>query len=284
MADLTPQMRAPAKPRRRAESLVGFRFGEYVVTELESPRAYGKDGRYIRRYVCHCSCGVRRVIAASTIKGRPPYSCVTCRRSKGLKPTEAFRSARKEFSKTNFAQLAHVDVSPGMRVGRFTVTKQVQTKGSLKWLCRCDCGNLREKTPTELRNDAIGDCSDCARARRAMSIEYSALQHITNNYTQRAKKRKLLFELSKDDVIALITQECSYCGQMRSNTYKKPGTEDTYRYNGIDRVDPTKGYTSCNVVPCCSNCNVAKLDRSKDEFIAHVRQIVEHLNLEIPRS
>jgi hypothetical protein len=29
---------------------------------------------------------------------------------------------------------------------------------------------------------------------------------------------------------------------------------------------------------------VAKLDRSKDEFIAHIKQIVEHLNLVNTRS
>jgi len=70
-----------------------------------------------------------------------------------------------------------------------------------------------------------------------------------------------------------------YCGVSSGNTYKKPTTEDVYHYNGLDRVDPTGCYTADNVVACCGSCNVAKLDRSKDECIAHVRRIVEHLNV-----
>jgi hypothetical protein len=39
-------------------------------------------------------------------------------------------------------------------------------------------------------------------------------------------------------------------------------------YSGIDRIDPTHGYISDNVVPCCRTCNVAKLKMTRDEFLA----------------
>jgi hypothetical protein len=37
-------------------------------------------------------------------------------------------------------------------------------------------------------------------------------------------------------------------------------------YNGIDRVDSTKGYFNENVVSCCKVCNRAKSNLSLDEF------------------
>jgi len=80
-------------------------------------------------------------------------------------------------------------------------------------------------------------------------------------------------------VLQLIQSGCSYCGEAASNTYKKPSTGELYHYNGIDRVNPAEGYIVDNVVTCCSSCNVAKLDRSRDEFVAHARRITEHLSV-----
>ena len=49
--------------------------------------------------------------------------------------------------------------------------------------------------------------------------------------------------------------------------------------NGIDRIDSTLGYTSANTVPCCSLCNSMKSTLSPDNFIAHIKQILFHLNV-----
>jgi len=45
--------------------------------------------------------------------------------------------------------------------------------------------------------------------------------------------------------------------------------------NGIDRVDSSRdiGYTIGNCVPCCTDCNIAKLDRTVKEFLDHVERI-----------
>jgi hypothetical protein len=36
------------------------------------------------------------------------------------------------------------------------------------------------------------------------------------------------------------------------------GSRGIYTYNGIDRVDNSKGYTPENTVPCCKICNKIK--------------------------
>jgi hypothetical protein len=40
-----------------------------------------------------------------------------------------------------------------------------------------------------------------------------------------------------------------------------------YVYNGIDRLDNTKGYTIDNIVPCCYKCNVLKKDFTIDSMV-----------------
>ena len=47
-------------------------------------------------------------------------------------------------------------------------------------------------------------------------------------------------------------------------------------YNGIDRLDPTRGYIAKNVVPCCKTCNVAKLRMSREEFLNWVWRVAAH--------
>lgn len=42
----------------------------------------------------------------------------------------------------------------------------------------------------------------------------------------------------------------------------------------IDRVDSSIGYVESNCVACCAQCNIAKSDYTKDEFVAMARRIV----------
>ncbi len=66
-----------------------------------------------------------------------------------------------------------------------------------------------------------------------------------------ANVRELSFKLSKDQARGLHKGKCVYCG-------KKPSQGRHYKFNGIDRLDNTKGYTVQNCVSCCRPCNRAK--------------------------
>lgn len=46
-------------------------------------------------------------------------------------------------------------------------------------------------------------------------------------------------------------------------------------YNGLDRLDNTKGYTKDNVAPCCTVCNSAKGTLTVTEFSEWVERIYE---------
>ena len=44
-------------------------------------------------------------------------------------------------------------------------------------------------------------------------------------------------------------------------------------YNGLDRVDSSKGYVMSNVQPCCTRCNYAKHTGTVDEFFGWVARV-----------
>jgi len=47
-------------------------------------------------------------------------------------------------------------------------------------------------------------------------------------------------------------------------------------YNGVDRIDSTKGYIKDNLVPCCEICNKAKSNLDIEIFLNWVNRIKKH--------
>jgi len=51
---------------------------------------------------------------------------------------------------------------------------------------------------------------------------------------------------------------------------------------GLDRVDSDKGYIPGNVVQCCWTCNRMKGEHPLDEWTAHMKKVLEHLESSDP--
>jgi len=85
-------------------------------------------------------------------------------------------------------------------------------------------------------------------------------------YKRSAKKRKLEWDLTEEQFSKITQQDCYYCGAEPNNIAKQKGKYGEYTYNGLDRVDNTKGYTIDNVVSCCKFCNVAKNNHTLQEY------------------
>lgn len=64
----------------------------------------------------------------------------------------------------------------------------------------------------------------------------------------------------------MTSQPCYYCGDVKN-------------YNGIDRVDSSKGYILNNCVPCCEICNKMKLNYTVDSWILHMKKVIEHMEV-----
>ena len=62
---------------------------------------------------------------------------------------------------------------------------------------------------------------------------------------------------------------------------RKDYTGEQFRYNGVDRIDNSRGYEEGNVVPCCRQCNWSKRDLTTEQFLAWVLRVNKHLLHEI---
>lgn len=109
----------------------------------------------------------------------------------------------------------------------------------------------------------------------------ASINGLLNRCIQNAKRRKLDWSLSKATFISLIFGNCVWCGcspferynvAVSKNGYSqtkhqtKRVTEGWIYFNGIDRIDSSKGYEDGNVQSCCKFCNYAKNDRTDNEF------------------
>jgi hypothetical protein len=69
-----------------------------------------------------------------------------------------------------------------------------------------------------------------------------------------------------------------------SRSQRKNAKVDTFRWNGIDRIDSSRGYTPENTVPCCSTCNLMKSDSTHEAFLAHIEAIYAHQHRRQPQQ
>lgn len=152
------------------------------------------------------------------------------------------------------------------------------------WKFKCDCGNEVLKTLFDIRRGDTKSCG-CVKKKRAEDGIYtlpdgeSSFRALFDVYKKRASSKNLEFLLSRDDFIKLTSSNCHYCGQEPSQHHlANKGSNGYYIYNGIDRINSSKGYSLDNTVSCCKLCNFAKRDLSYEDFIKWLKKAYEHLN------
>lgn len=167
----------------------------------------------------------------------------------------------------------------GTRFGKWTVT-EVRVPGKNNTKVVCDCGTERFTVANHLVSGKSTQCRSCAgrsnpgnEGRRKSGVHLSAM-HKYHEYRRGAKNAGRDFELSFDYFMVITQQDCHYCDEAPSNVNKvdKEWAED-FVYNGIDRLDSTKGYTEDNVLPCCKYCNYMKRELTYSEFTARISRI-----------
>lgn len=79
-----------------------------------------------------------------------------------------------------------------------------------------------------------------------MNILSSKFSKRHRSYKHEDKKKGFEYDLSLEQVKALLVLPCYYCGDSRQG-------EDFIR--GLDRLDSSRGHDSKNVVVCCKKCN-----------------------------
>lgn len=147
-----------------------------------------------------------------------------------------------------------------------------------------ECGLISKE-----RNDKFkhrkGLCKDCLFKNKSKEyvknadLELVGANIMYDRFNKRYAKKGLHCNIKGKELLNLLKANCHYCNEEPSNemNYKQKYFSYTFKYNGLDRIDSSKGYIKGNVVTCCKKCNLAKSDLSYKEFINHIKKIYKNL-------
>ena len=164
----------------------------------------------------------------------------------------------------------------GKKFGRLTVIKRSFPNNKYnhsRWLCRCDCGRTKVVMGSSLIQGNTKSCGCLRIGKSRLPKGLASLRQTFRKYKQTAKMRSHSFKLTEEQFHELTQKDCYYCGAKPSNIGKDAHNIEDYTYNGLDRVDNTKGYTIENVVPCCIHCNRAKNDFTLQGFKDWIKRV-----------
>lgn len=123
-------------------------------------------------------------------------------------------------------------------------------------------------------NVFINKCKHILTYNNLINIEYEYDYSIFNNHTgcnfdvykKNAIKRKINFNLNKEEFVDIVKNECYICGKINSNEHQ----------NGIDRINNNIGYIVSNCKACCTDCNIMKNNYTLSYFFNKLKLI--HIN------
>jgi hypothetical protein len=175
--------------------------------------------------------------------------------------------------------------APGETYGTLTIVTFNTSKNG--WECKCICGKIVYRSGNSLRRYKIPNCGCKKGLGRSLPNQLAHKRAIISDYMRHAKDRNLEFLLSEEEAVEIILKNCIYCGSAPSNFKTvKPSRKlrnkyncniTTLYYNGIDRIDSSKGYTIDNCVPCCHKCNRSKSDLSLEDWKLWIRSLYQKM-------
>ncbi len=160
----------------------------------------------------------------------------------------------------------------GQRFGILTVTNQTDkrnSRGSVIWVCKCDCGETKEYSINTLRSNKSCGCLGRHNARKR------PFEWIYNSLLRDAKSVNRKVTICYEDYVDLIKNpNCFYCG-IEINF--QPFCRSINTSYSLDRKDNQKDYTAENVVICCKKCNFGKGNLfSFEEWVVVGKALQEH--------
>ena len=151
--------------------------------------------------------------------------------------------------------------------------------GSVYWKCECSCGNVVQVQSGHLKSGVSSKCKLCSNREKALARKKTDLHYanrlVYNRYKISAKMMNLGFKINIDEFSFLIHENCAYCGSAPSNEFriKRSSSSKILLYNGIDRVDSSKGYILENCVSCCFQCNRSKNSLTNAQFLSWIESV-----------
>lgn len=231
--------------------IINKRFGKLLVI--------GKDVSKTKKsyWICKCDCGKELSIQTYYLTSGKKKDCGCTRESE-------YDLVGKRF------EMLYV----------ISKSEKRASNGDVNYICKCDCGNIKEIIRSNLVSKSKYKTLSCGcyvkSGKHVEDIKDSDREfHMVKNLYCKLKIRHKKLGCNESDIISIdlfwdiIKQECYYCGLKDSDSSKDTSTVNrnyTFYHNGIDRIDSSKGYIKDNVVCCCKFCNMAKSNRTLEEF------------------
>jgi len=138
------------------------------------------------------------------------------------------------------------------------------------WEVRCDCGTVKLIHRTNIKGTRSCGCIRFGLiTSRSVTADIGVRNVLLFEYKKSAKKRGLVWNLTKEIFFELVTQNCHYCGRPPQTARRVHN--HIFSYNGVDRKNNDFGYEPGNVVPCCKTCQYGKRDLPYEEFVCYLR-------------
>lgn len=141
---------------------------------------------------------------------------------------------------------------------------------SAMWLCECDCGTEKIINGSHLRQGHTRSCGCLSKEvtgnLRRLPVGLASMRSRMRGYKRNAKIKGIEYNLTESQFAEITQKNCHYCNAKPNNISKTEFNNGDYKYNGIDRIDNSKGYLIDNIVPCCITCNYAKGTKTMQEF------------------
>jgi hypothetical protein len=177
----------------------------------------------------------------------------------------------------------------GHKFGILTVLEQTSRfkfkRKSRIYICKCECGNITEVPAAQFSTQQSCGClKRHPRHYKEKIIEVEKeinklIVSVINQYKYSAKRRKLCFKLTNNEIKELIFKKCKYCNKAPFlNKTSKKDSSIYINYNGIDRINNQLGYIFDNCVTCCKFCNQAKGTMTLNEFYSWIIKLNKVLN------
>ena len=241
--------------RREVEDLTGKRFGLLNV-QKRSKKLVDKGGSTL--WVCVCECGRENEVARSNLMTGRVKSCGCMGRGKRI-DRNTINLSNRRFG--HLVALVRVNSNHG---------ENRRKNAPALWRCACKCGNICTVSSANLRNGNTRSCG-CLRLPRPDA----AFRGLLNSYKKAAKNRNRIFELTDSQFRDITSQGCFYCGAEPAQRFRgsKANSDHDYIYNGVDRLDNSKGYSTDNCVAACKTCNTMKATHAPAFFLSHTKKI-----------
>lgn len=246
----------------RSANLTGMKIHYLTVLSKGDSRILNNGTEY--RWLTRCDCGKEFLASTSSLKRIKSCGC----------------HVQKEYIE-NLKMLIGIKRNFLIPLEVLLIDNRVLLK------CKCDCGNIKNILPGKLTRDIAKSCGCAHLDASKKSIK---LAHAKNTkHEPRIASAKHLWGRKYDDgcsfdkFLELSQLPCYYCGIEPYQIYKSSKFDnrcsenfknnDTFVYNGLDRINSSLPHNEDNIVSSCGICNKFKLAKTKDYFYNWIRLI-----------